>query len=109
MEQVTEADPVEQVKPSSSKDHVKLRSRPVEAEEENDGNNDYKSTNSKIADSTGQKRKDVGLTDFQFQSQANAKARAADPSGEKRKSSEAAASSPVKAKIADPTWGKEKS
>ena len=41
--QVPKDDPVEQVMPSSSKDHVKLRSRPVEAEEENDDDNDDKS------------------------------------------------------------------
>ena len=64
-----------------------------------------------MATPTGQKRKDwdVEVKDFQFQSQAKATSRAADPSGEKRKASETAASSPVKAKIADPTWGKEKS
>ena len=52
---MTKADPVEQVKPSSSKDHVRLRERPVEPEEENDDNNDDNSKKSKIADSTGQK------------------------------------------------------
>ena len=107
MEQVTKADLVEQAKPSSSKDHVKLRSRPVEAEEENDGKNDDKPKKSKIADSTGQKRKDVELKDFQ--SQSKAKAIAADPSGAKRKSAETVAGSPAKANIADPTWGKEES
>ena len=49
---MTKADPVEQAKPSSSKDHVRLRERPVEAEEENDDNNDDKSKKSRIADST---------------------------------------------------------
>ena len=106
VEQVTKADPVEQAKPSSSKDHVRLRERPVEPEEENDGNNDDKSKNSNIADSIGQKRKDVELTDSQ--SQSKAKARAADPSGAKRKSSETVAGSPAKADIADPTGEKRK-
>ena len=75
VEQVTKADPVEQVKPSSSKDHVRLRERPVEPEE----GNDDKSKKSNFEDSTGQKRTDVELNDFQ--SQSKAKARAADPSG----------------------------
>ena len=63
-----------------------------------------------MATPTGQKRKDldVEVKALQFQSQAKAKSRAADPSGEKRKSSETVASSPVKAKIADPTGGKRK-
>ena len=94
------------MKPSSSKDRVKLRSRPVEAEEENDGNNDETSKKSKIADSTGQKRKDVELNDFQSQSKATA--RAADPSGAKRTSAETVAGSPAKAKITDPTGEKRK-
>ena len=105
MEQVTKADPVEQVKPSSSKDHVRLRERPVEPEEENDDTNDGKPKKSTIADSTDQKRKDVELKD----SQPRAKARAADPSGAKKKSSKTVAGSPVKAKHSRPREGKEES
>ena len=48
------------------------------------------------------------VTSFQFQSQAKAKSRAADPSGAKRTSSETVAGSLVKANIADPTWEKRK-
>ena len=59
----------------------------------------------RVSDPTGQKRKDVELKE----NQSRAKAKAADLAGSKRKPSKIAAETPAKAKMADPTWGNEKS
>ena len=92
----------EQVKPSSSKDHVKrpetLRERPAESEEE-----DERTKKSRIAGATGQKRKEAATTP----SHSRAKAKSADTVGQKRKSEEAAtAPNPNKTKTTEPTGEK---
>ena len=93
---------VEYVAPSSSKDHIR-RDRPVEPEEEEE----EERKKGRIADSTGQKRKE-SVTET---SHTRAKAKAADPVGVKRKpsqGSEEAQSSTAKSKVADPTGEKRK-
>ena len=91
-----EAEHVEHVKPSSSRDHIG-RDRPVESEEE-------ESNKLRLSDPTGQKRKDMEVKE----NQSRAKAKAADPAGSKRKPSTIAEGTPVKAKMTDPTGEKRK-
>jgi len=88
------------VEPSSSKDHV--RERPVESEEEDDDSK----KKSKIADATGQKRKEAATTP----SHSRAKAKVADPVGSKRKSSKGAEAtpSPSKTKMTEQSGEKRK-
>ena len=99
----------EVVEPSSSKDHVKrpepLRERPAESEEE-----DERAKKSRIADPTGQQRKEAATTP----SHSRAKAKSADPEGQKRKSTSASeeaatAPSPDKSNATEPTGEKHKS
>ena len=92
-----EAEHVEHVKPSSSRDHIR-RDRPVGSREEEESKTLH------VSDPTGQKRKDVGLKENQSRTKANA----ADPAGSKRKPSKIAERTPVKATMADPTWEKRK-
>ena len=93
-----EAEHVEHVKPSSSRDRIR-RDRPVEPEEEEE------SKQLRLSDPTGQKRK--GLETMK-EHQSRAKAKAADPAGSKRKPSKVAEGTPVKAKMAEPTGEKRK-
>ena len=92
-----EAEHVEHVKPSSSRDHIR-RDRPVESEEE-------ESNKLRLSDPTGQKRKEF---EVMTENQSRAKAKAADPAGSKSEPSKVAEGTPVKAKMADPTGEKRK-
>jgi len=103
-EAAAEEESQECVAPSSSRDHVR-RDRPVESEEEDEEESKKKS---RIADSTGQKRKEAATETTTTHTRA--KAKAADPVGSKRKPSKGAegTQSPVKAKMAEPTGEKRK-